>query len=65
MMWLLVSLPFWMLGLALLSIGSLSLVAVFRRSLLSLGERRHVFAGSVTCLILAGVVLMVAAKVAS
>ncbi len=65
MMWFVASLPFWLLGLALLSIGSLSLVAVFRKSLLSLGGRRFVFIGSVACLVLAGVLLLIAAKVAS
>lgn len=65
MMWILASLPFWLLGLTLATVGLLSLAGGFLTRSLTLSERTHVFAGSCGFLILGGVVLIAAAKVAS
>lgn len=64
MIWLIASLPFWLLGGALLAIGSWSLFSIGRHGL-TIPERQHVFIGSIAFLILAGLMLLIAAKVAS
>lgn len=64
MMWFVASLPFWIVGALLALTGMFGILTIGRRNV-SVAENQHVIIGSIAFLILAGLMLLVAAKVAS